>query len=87
MEFSNWCVVFVSLYCIHIIYRYIIKEFIKQLYMKYVQERVEQCVLCAKVLYEVSNYRISPNKRTRPNRRSPLDFLACNIPFLAKNFN
>ena len=55
MEFSNWCVVFVSLYCIHIIYRYIIKGFITQLYMKYVQERVEQCVLCAKVLNEVSN--------------------------------
>ena len=31
-------------------------------------------------------YRISPNKRTRPNRRSPLDFLACNILFSAKNF-
>jgi len=29
-------------------------------------------------------YRISPNKCTRPNRRSPLDFLACNILFFSQ---
>jgi len=35
--------------------------------------------------YVMNMYRISPNKRTRPNRRPPpLDFLACNILFQPK---